>query len=199
VADDILIAGIGGQGVVTAGDLVAHAALAGGYQVKKAEVHGMSQRGGSVVSHVRISDSGAIYSPMIPDGAATWLVALEMLEGLRWLWILAPTGRAIVDDRRVPPTSVILGGPSSPADPAGPLAERGCILCATEIATAEGAPRAANTVLLGALSVCLNLPLEAWRRALEECIRPKHLDVNRRLFEAGQDLARRTAANLLTG
>lgn len=199
MTEDVLLAGIGGQGIVTAGDLLAHAAVAAGCQVKKAEVHGMAQRGGSVVSHVRISDSGPIYSPMIADGAATWLVALELLEGLRWLWMLAPEGRVVADGRRVPPTSVTLGGVPYPKDPEAPLAQRGLILRATEMATAEGTPRAANTAVIGALSVHLGIPRDAWGRALEECIRPRHREANERLFEAGRDAARRAASNTVAG
>lgn len=196
--EDILLAGIGGQGIVTAGDLVAQAAMSAGCQVKKAEVHGMAQRGGGVVSHVRLSSDGPVYSPMIPERGATWLVALELLEGLRWLWMLAPEGRVIADERRVVPATRI-GGGSYPEDPVSPLARRGLVLPATEMATREGTPRAANIVVLGALSAHLALPRAAWQAAMERVIRPRHLDVNRRLFEAGYELGRHATADSAIG
>jgi indolepyruvate ferredoxin oxidoreductase beta subunit len=126
---------------------------------------------------------------MIPDGHADFLVALELLEGLRWIWMLRPGGRVIADDRRVPPSPVSTGSAEYPAQPEEPLAERGLVLPATQLAGQAGVPRAANVLVLGALSVHLDLPPEAWDEALAGVIKTRHLVTNRGLFRAGRDLA----------
>jgi len=186
---NILFAGVGGQGIVTASDLVADAAVRAGWAVKKAETHGMAQRGGSVVSHVRMADSGTVYSPLIPEGKADFLVALELLEGVRALPWLAPEGKVIADARRLDPASVALGAVAYPPDLEEALRQRGTVVRATEHATKLGEPRAANALLLGVLSRSLRIDNTTWRAAFAGCLKPSVVDINWQAFELGQTLA----------
>ncbi len=185
----VLFAGVGGQGVVTASDLLAHCALGAGWDVKKAETHGMAQRGGSVVSHVRLADRGSVRSPLIPEGQADYLVAMELLEGLRALSMLKPDGKAIVDVRTIMPITVASGQRQYPEGLEERLRERGLVIEATAEATRLGEPRAANSVLLGVLSCFLPLAEEAWRQAFEGGFKPKALEVNWQAFLLGRTLA----------
>jgi indolepyruvate ferredoxin oxidoreductase beta subunit len=184
---NIAIAGVGGQGILLASDVLAHAALCGGHDVKKNEIHGMAQRGGSVVSEVRFGE--AVYSPVIPTGKVDVLVALELLEGLRNAHRVRPGGTVIADDLRIRPAVRPPGVPEYPEDVADRLAsavDRCSILPATELAREAGNARAANTVLLGALSHELEFPLEVWKQALEALLRPALLEVNLRAFDLGR-------------
>jgi indolepyruvate ferredoxin oxidoreductase beta subunit len=186
-ATNIAIAGVGGQGIILASDIVAAAALAAGHEVKKNEVHGMAQRGGSVVSEIRFGRR--IHSPVVPDGEVDVLVALELLEGLRQVHRLRPGGIVIADDLRIPPAVRVPDAPPYPRDVADRLtaaAERVSILPAGKLAERAGNARAANTVLLGALSREVDLPPEVWRTALKSCLRPALLAVNLKAFEMGR-------------
>ncbi len=185
---NILFAGVGGQGVVTASDLVAHAAVRAGWAAKKAETHGMAQRGGSVVSHVRIAHTEAVYSPLIPEGKAHFLIALELLEGVRALRWLAPEGTVIADARRLDPAPVAVGLASYPAGLEECLRRRGVVVQATQRAASLGEPRAANAILLGILSRFLKIDRAAWRAAFGECLKPQAVDINWQAFELGQTL-----------
>lgn len=183
----IAIAGVGGQGVVLASDIIAQAALCAGYDVKKNEVHGMAQRGGAVVSEVRFGRR--VHSPVIPDGEVDLLVALELLEGLRHLHRLRPGGMVIADEVQIRPAVRPPGAPGYPADVADRLrraAPRLALLPAAELAQQAGNARAANTVLIGALSCHLDLPEEAWQSSLRSCLRPSLVEVNLRAFELGR-------------
>ncbi|HQK93984.1 MAG TPA: indolepyruvate oxidoreductase subunit beta [Armatimonadota bacterium] len=182
---NVLFAGVGGQGVVTASDLLAHAALRAGWNVKKAETHGMAQRGGSVVTHVRVSPDQPVHSPLIPHGCADYLIALELLEGVRTLWMLAPGGQVIADARRIPPITVTSGAATYPDGLEDQLRSRGRVLPATEEATRMGDARAANALLLGALGRDLGLPEDAWQSAFAAVLNPKALDLNWRTFLKG--------------
>jgi indolepyruvate ferredoxin oxidoreductase beta subunit len=184
---NIAIAGVGGQGIVLASDVVAEAALCAGHQVKKNEVHGMAQRGGSVVSEIRFGDR--IYSPLIPDGDVDVLVGLELLEALRHAHRLRPDGLIIADELRLQPAVRPPGAPEYPPDIVDRLrasAERVVIVPAAELAAEAGNARAANTVLIGVLSQHLDLPREAWHTALRSCLRPSLVEVNLKAFELGQ-------------
>jgi len=182
---NVLFAGVGGQGVVTASDLLAHAALLAGWNVKKAETHGMAQRGGSVVTHVRLSPDQPVHSPLIPHGRADYLVALEVLEAARSLWMLAPGGQVIADARRILPITVTSGAATYPDGLESRLRSRGRVLPATEDATRIGDARAANALLLGALSRELRLPESAWHTAFTAVLNPKALDLNWHAFLKG--------------
>ena len=188
---NIAIVGVGGQGIILASDIVAQAALCAGHDVKKNEVHGMAQRGGSVASEIRFGDR--VYSPIIPDGEVDALVSLELLEGLRHVPRLRPEGLVIADELRVRPSVRPPGAPEYPADVEARLRrsiKRLNLIPAAELAERAGNARAANTVLLGALSRHLDLPAEAWQSALESCLRPRLLEVNRRAFELGRKAAK---------
>jgi indolepyruvate ferredoxin oxidoreductase beta subunit len=191
----VLMVGVGGQGIVVASDVLAQAASHAGYDVKKSEVHGMSQRGGSVTSDVRYGER--VYSPRTAPGEVDYLVAFEKLEALRFLHYLAPGGILIVNDQEILPATVTSGGAEYPRDILERLAERTShveIIPAVELATKAGNVRAANTALLGALSRHLDLPLEAWKEALQERIPAKALEVNLKVFDVARRIKSRAAA-----
>ncbi len=185
---NIAIAGVGGQGIVLASDVIAGAALCTGYDVKKNEVHGMAQRGGSVGSEIRFGER--IYSPLIPDGEVDVLVGLELLEVLRHSHRLRPDGLIIADELRIQPAVRPPGAPGYPEDVVDRLRSLGhrlVLISAGELARKAGNARAANTVLIGALSHHLSLPEEAWQSSLQNCLRPSLLAVNQRAFELGME------------
>jgi indolepyruvate ferredoxin oxidoreductase beta subunit len=189
---NIAVVGVGGQGIILASDIIAQAAMCAGHDVKKNEVHGMAQRGGSVVSEVRFGRR--VRSPLIPEGQVDVLVALELLEGVRHAHRLRPDGMIIADDLRIRPAVHPPGAPEYPEDAGTRLREAGdnvLIVQAGRLAEKAGNVRAANTVLIGLLSRRLQLPLDAWREALGSCLRPSLVEVNLRAF----DLGRRAAAS----
>lgn len=189
---NVLLTGVGGQGIITASTILSQACRLAGWEVKKSEVHGMSQRGGSVNSYVRFSPDENVASPLIPEGGAQILMAFEPLEGLRQIKQSAEDAVVMVEERRIVPVTVNLPGLSYPADVLDRLlaTDRDVrILKASEKAVELGEPRAANTVMLGALSTLLDLPEDAWREAMEVVLKPKAVEVNLRAFEAGRELA----------
>ena len=189
---NVLLTGVGGQGIITASTILSQACRIAGWEVKKSEVHGMSQRGGSVNSYVRFSPEERIASPLFPEGGADVLMAFEPLEGLRQLKQAAEDAVVMVEELRIVPVTVNLAGLSYPADVLDRLlaTDRDVrILKASEKAVELGEPRAANTIMLGALSTLLGLPEDAWREAMELVLKPGAVDVNLRAFEAGKGLA----------
>lgn len=187
---NILVVGIGGQGVMTAAEMLARAALAQGCDVKKTEVAGMAQRGGVVSSHLRFGPK--IYSPQIDPGEADLLIGFEAAESLRWLPWLRPTGVAMVNTLRIAPPVVSVGLYDYPADPIGELAAAGIEVHAFDagaIAGELGNPKLVNTIMLGAISDYLPFPATV----LKDCIvagfrayKPKLADINARAFDAGR-------------
>lgn len=185
---NLLLCGVGGQGIITASEVLTEAALISGCEVKKSEVHGMSQRGGNVESHVRFSRDGEVHSPLIPRGEVDVLLAFELLEALRGLPMTRPDALVIADDRRIVPVSVTSGAFEYPDDPAEKLAGSGRrvqVMEAFRIACEVGEPRVANIVLLGAAGRFLDLDAEAWTEAIRRSVPAKALDINLRAFEAG--------------
>ena len=190
---NVLIVGVGGQGVIMVSKVLAIICQIEGHNVKQSEVHGMAKRGGSVFSHVRFGTE--VWSPTIPKGKADVLVALEWAEGLRWLnYLKKDTGTLIADTQHiVPPFSCLdrkRGGQSGyatqvPSDILENLHD-GYALDATEIATEIGNYRVSNTVLLGTLSALLDFPIEVWREVISDMVPPKTVDLNLRAFEAGR-------------
>ncbi len=187
---NILISGVGGQGTVLAGDVIGMAARLAGLQVKASEVHGMSQRGGSVISEVRFGDQ--VNSPLIPPPGADFVLGMELLEGLRAAGRLRPGGLLIVNRQRIVPASVTYGKAEYPPQ----IEERIRAVCpdalivdALGIAGALGNPRAANVVLLGLLSTRCALPLECWTEALARSIKPRFLEDNLEAFHQGRAAA----------
>jgi indolepyruvate ferredoxin oxidoreductase, beta subunit len=185
---DVLIVGVGGQGVLLASELLSDVALRAGYDVKKSEVHGMAQRGGSVSSHVRIA-AGGVHSPLIPQGGADVFLAFEQAEALRWIHFLAPEGTVIVNARRlVPPVALLKKGPAYPENPIEAVRARVAKVVtvdAASVAAALGNPRVENAVLLGALSRTLDIPEDAWMEAIGNRVPPNTVEINRRAFRAG--------------
>jgi len=183
---NVVLAGVGGQGAVLASELLALAALEAGHDVKQGEFHGVAQRGGAVFSHVRFGDR--VHSPMAPRGQVDVLVALEKLEALRYAHFVRPGGTVIVNEHEVEPIRVGDQRPY-PDDPVGFLRDKGfevIVLEATRQALELGDHRAANVVLLGALSTSLDIPTDAWERTFTARIPERFLELNRRAFAAGR-------------
>lgn len=183
---NILIVGVGGQGTLLASKALGTLALSAGYDVKVSELHGMAQRGGSVMTHVRFGD--AVHAPLIDEGGADIILAFEKLEAARYLNYLKPGGTVIVNDHEIPPMPVILGAAKYPGDVMGTLkANAGAVYAvdAAGLARECGNQRAMNVVLLGVLARCMSEPAEAWEAALKTVIKPEFLDVNLAAFARG--------------
>lgn len=185
------LVGVGGQGVLLASDILAELGLKTGLDVKKSEVHGMAQRGGSVLSQVRWGDK--VYAPLAGKGEVDYLVSFELLEALRWLEFLKPGGIAIVNDQRLPPLAVSSGGMEYPSEERirNALSEASkeyYIIPALAKAQELGTERATNVVLLGALSTHLEVPGEHWLAVIEQRVPKKYVELNRKAFAAGREL-----------
>lgn len=182
-----MVVGVGGQGTLLAAEVIATAGLNMGCDVKKSEIHGMAQRGGSVSSQVRWGTQ--IFSPVFGQGELDYLIALERLEALRYAHWMRPTGQALISDYRINPISVTTGQESYPTEDAEANAYQ-CplhlLIPALQLAESAGQSRANNVVLLGALSVISGADPGAWEAALEQCIPSRYLAVNWAAFEAGR-------------
>lgn len=186
----IVLVGVGGQGILLASEILAQAAVAAGYEVKTNEVHGMAQRGGSVMAQVRFG--ARVFSPLVAQGTARVLGSLERIEALRNHHYLAPGGLAVVSSQMIVPVTVSSGQASYPADAEERLRQafpRLIYVDAVERANELGNARVANVILLGAMSRALDLPQEAWERSLSQCIKAQHRELNERAFELGRGLA----------
>ena len=185
---NILIVGVGGQGTLLASVLLGNLALAGGYDVKLSEVHGMAQRGGSVVTHVKISREG-VSSPLIEEGDADVIIAFEELEAYRWLPYLKQGGAIYVNTQQILPMPVILGQAEYPKDIAETLTRNaGSVKAfdALEIAEGCGSVKAVNMALLGAASKDLPFDEAAWMQVIEENVKPKFIELNKKAFALGR-------------
>ena len=188
---NIVLAGVGGQGILLASEIVARAAMAAGLDVKTNEVHGMAQRGGSVIAQIRFGPE--VHSPLVATGTAQVFGSLERIEALRHAEFLAPDGLAVVSSQMVIPITVSSGQAVYPEDAEARLRQRFPRLLyfdAAGLATAAGNARASNVVVVGALATGLDLPLEAWHAAIRQAVKPKYVEVNLRAFEAGWKLRR---------
>jgi len=188
----VVLAGVGGQGVLLGSEIIAEAALLAGFEVKTNEVHGMAQRGGSVIAQIRFGRQ--VFSPLVPAGRARVLASLEKIEALRFHRFLAPEGVAVVSRQEIIPVTVSGGTAVYPEDADQRLQRlfpRLLGVDALGIAERLGSPRSANVVVIGALSAYLNLEQDIWQQALRSRVKPQFLDVNLRAFAAGQKLARR--------
>jgi len=186
----VVLAGVGGQGTILAANMLANALVLHGYDVKTSEVHGMAQRGGSVISMVRFGS--AVASPLVPLGEADALVVTELLETLRNIEFLAPGGKVIASRTRVDPLPVLQGAVEYPADAEeriGKIAPDSIIVDAAAIAAEAGNARAANTVLLGILSLLLPVGEDEWLATIEKLVKEKAVDANRNAFLAGRKIA----------
>jgi indolepyruvate ferredoxin oxidoreductase, beta subunit len=184
---NVSLVGVGGQGILLTSEVLARAAAIAGLDVKKSEVHGMAQRGGSVISQVRFGPR--VYSPIIPDGGTDILVAFERLEALRWRHLLAPDGRVLINHHDLMPITVSSGQQPAPEDLDGlvnRLYPKAIMVAATRLATELGQVRAANMVLAGALSRWTPFGVEAWQEAMRARIPARLLALNERAFAAGR-------------
>jgi indolepyruvate ferredoxin oxidoreductase, beta subunit len=191
---NVLIVGVGGQGVIMVSKVLAALCQSRGFQVKQSEVHGMAKRGGGVFSHVRFGPQ--VWSPTIPAGEADILLALEWAEGLRWLnYLKREASTFIADTQRIVPPIAFRNRrrgarsaylPETPAEIIE-MVGNGFALDATRMAEGLGNPKVANTVLLGALSTALPFPVDDWLAVLEQFVPAKTIEINRRAFLAGRD------------
>jgi indolepyruvate ferredoxin oxidoreductase beta subunit len=184
---NILIVGVGGQGVLLASQILSEVALQAGYDVKKSEVHGMSQRGGVVSSHIRIGRK--VYSPLIPSGRADVILAFERAEALRWIHELRPDGSLIVNDQQlIPPIAVDKKYvyPENALEILSGRLKSLRVVDAAWISEQLGNVRLANTVLLGALSRTLDINTEVWREVISRRVPKGTAEANLLAFEAGR-------------
>lgn len=184
---NILLAGVGGQGILLASEVLSEVCLMAGLDVKKNEIHGMSQRGGSVVSHVRFGEK--VYSSIIPEGEVDILFSFELLETCRYLPFLRKEGRVVANNWKIAPPSVALGKQEYPAHLTETIRSRfsnTTIVEGLDIALEVGNAKTVNTVLLGALSNMLDFDHDLWLTALERMVPPKLLDINLKAFAAGR-------------
>ena len=188
---NVLLVGLGGHGVLSLSRIIAEGALAAGFDVRKSEIHGMSQRRGSVVSEVRYGD--VVRSPLIPGRGADMLLSLELLEALRHLHRLRPDGVLLVNDQRITPAPTGSGPVDYPEDAAGRLREitpGARIVPAHDIAVELGEPRATNMVMLGAFAaITPEIELKVWEQIIETAFRPAVRPVNLAAFQRGLELA----------
>ncbi len=188
---NVLLVGVGGQGIIVASDALARTAAMAGMDVKKSDVHGMAQRGGAVSSHVRFGDK--VYSPLIPDGEADILMSSELLEALRWVPHLKPGGRIVVNTQKINPPAVFRGEAEYPGDILEELRKHDPELIhgdCLELANEAGNPRTATIVLAGALSTLLDFDEKLWKEAVAEVVPKKALEVNLKAFKMGRELVR---------
>ncbi|MDD1653842.1 MAG: indolepyruvate ferredoxin oxidoreductase subunit beta [Methanomicrobiales archaeon] len=186
---DVLIVGVGGQGVILASNVLGEACLAEGRPVKAAETHGMAQRGGSVECHVRI---GGTLGPLIPPGGADVILAFDLLEALRYRHYLAPKGTMVVNRHMVVPTSAFMQGLAVPTveEALGKLQDLAlCPLDADALALEAGSPLTQNIVMVGAGSSHLPISVESLKGAVKRSVPPKTLEVNLKAFQLGRDAA----------
>lgn len=185
---NIMIVGVGGQGSLLASKLLGHLLLSQGYDVKVSEVHGMSQRGGSVVTYVRYGDH--VYSPVIDKGEADYIVSFEILEAARWLPYLKKGGRIVTNTQQIDPMPVITGAAAYPENLVEKLKASGANVDALDclkLAEEAGSAKAVNIVLLGRLSHYFDLPAKAWMASLEANVPAKFLEMNKKAFALGQN------------
>ena len=185
---NIMIVGVGGQGTLLASKLLGRLLLSAGYDVKVSEVHGMSQRGGSVVTYVRYGDK--IYSPIIDRGEADCILSFEPLEAARYADYLAPGGKIITNDRETMPMPVISGAMEYPSDIVKKLRAQGIDVDgfdAQTLAESAGSAKAVNLVLLGTLSKTFGFTVDEWMDAIEKSVPAKFLEMNKKAFLFGRE------------
>ena len=185
---NIMIVGVGGQGTLLASRILGNLCTALGYQVKVSEVHGMSQRGGSVVTYVRYGEK--VYSPIIDKGEADFIVSFELLEAARWTEFLKPGGKIVTNTQQINPMPVITGAAEYPADLAGKMKDAGVDIDAFDalsLAEEAGSSKAVNIVLMGRLSNYFDATVDEWMKAIEESVPEKFLEMNKKAFNLGRN------------
>ncbi|MBQ4116411.1 MAG: indolepyruvate oxidoreductase subunit beta [Clostridia bacterium] len=183
---NIMIVGVGGQGSLLASKLLGRLLLTKGYDVKVSEVHGMSQRGGSVVTYVRFGDE--VYSPVIDEGEADFVVSFELLEAARWTKFLKKDGKIITNTQQMNPMPVVTGAAEYPAELVEKMKAAGFevdAINALELAENAGSSKAVNIVLMGRLSKYFDFTEDEWMKAIEESVPQKFLEMNKKAFALG--------------
>jgi indolepyruvate ferredoxin oxidoreductase beta subunit len=184
---NIMIVGVGGQGSVLASKLLGHLFLTEGYDVKVSEVHGMSQRGGSVVTYVRFGDK--VYSPVIDKGEADVIVSFELLEAARYVSYLKPDGKIVVNTQQIDPMPVITGAAQYPEGLVEKMKDAGVYVDAIDclkIAQEVGSSKVVNLVLIGRLSKYFDFPEKVWLDAIEAVVPERFIEMNKKAFSLGR-------------
>ena len=183
--NNIMIVGVGGQGTLLASRILGNLLIKKGYDVKVSEVHGMSQRGGSVVTYVKYGER--VHAPIIDKGEADIILAFEKLEALRALPYLKKGGKIIVNDREIAPMPVITGAAEYPQGIIETLKQNADItpLDALSLAIKAGSEKAVNVVLIGVLAATMDIPYEEWVEVLKQTVPQKFLDINLAAFDLG--------------
>ena len=183
----VVLVGVGGQGILLASEIVAQAAMIAGFDVKTNEVHGMAQRGGSVVAQIRYGQK--IYSPLVPKKTAAVLGSLERMESLRYLDYLADDGLAVISSQRIVPVTASSGATPYPEIDEAMLSQYFPKLIYVDFvqkAKELGNPKVANTMQLGTMSRRLDLPLDAWTEAIRRSVKPQFVEINIKAFQLGR-------------
>lgn len=183
---NVMIVGVGGQGSLLASKLLGAVLVQEGYDVKVSEVHGMSQRGGSVVTYVRFGDK--VYSPIITEGEADYILSFEKAEAARWSTYLKIGGKIVVNTQEIDPMPVITGAAAYPTEILDALKSKGVsvdALDALSLALKAGSAKAVNVVLLARLAKHFDIPYEKWITAIENTVAPKFIELNKKAFELG--------------
>jgi len=183
---NVMIVGVGGQGSLLASKLLGRLLLSKGYDIKVSEVHGMSQRGGSVVTYVRFGEK--VYSPVIDKGQADYIVSFELLEAARWTEFLKPGGKIIVNTQQINPMPVIIGAAEYPENLVEKMVAAGLdvdALDALSLAEQAGSSKAVNLVLMGRLAKYFDFTEAEWLTAIEASVPPKFLEMNKTAFSFG--------------
>ena len=183
---NVMIVGVGGQGSLLASKLLGKLLCDEGYDVKVSEVHGMSQRGGSVVTYVRFGDK--VYSPIIDKGEADYIISFEKLEGARYVDCLKKGGTLVVNTQQIDPMPVIIGATEYPADILSEVEAKGVMvdmIDALTLANKAGSSKAVNIVLMGRLAKHMDIPTDKWLAAIEKSVKPMFVELNNKAFELG--------------
>ncbi len=186
----VMIVGVGGQGSLLASRLLGNVLLAQGFDVKVSEVHGMSQRGGSVVTYVKYGDK--VYSPTIEKGEADIIISFEQLESARWLSYLKKGGHLVTSTQQLDPMPVITGVAKYPENIIEKLKALDVDVIAVDalgLAEQAGTAKASNVVLMGVLSTKMGFEEDVWQKALEQCVPAKFLELNKKAFALGRENA----------
>lgn len=187
----IMIVGVGGQGTLLASRLLGAALLSENYDVKVSEVHGMSQRGGSVVTYVKYGEE--VFSPIVREGQADFILAFEQLEAARWLPFLKKGGTMIANSQKIDPMPVVIGNAQYPDGVLDAIRATGADLVeadALALAVEAGSPKSVNVVLIGVMAARMDLPYEVWEKAIRETVPEKFLEMNLKAFKLGFESAK---------
>lgn len=185
---NIMIVGVGGQGTLLTSRILGGVILNGGYEVKLSEVHGMAQRGGSVVTFVRYGDK--VYEPIVEEGCADVLIAFERLEAMRYAHYLKKDGVIIVNDQRMDPMPVVMGAAEYPEGIIEKLKEQYKVISVDALSKAReiGNTKAFNVVVLGVAAKHMDFSVDEWMSVIEKTVKPKFVELNKKAFEAGYNL-----------